>query len=275
MTDPDHLDELASAHLDGTTSPEEAAQVAADPALQARVDELRAVRAAVGALPPVDAARRDAAIAAALAAFEEGDSGAEDGPAAGVTSLAAVAARRGPSPRALRLVGVAAAVVLLAALVPLLGRLGSSDDAETATRGQTFEETGSSISDGATSDAGSAPLAGSTVPEGTTTASAAAPPTDLGRFDDLAALVAAVDARAAQEIGDALTGLEAGSDSGDGCLSERSTQARANGARTIGAATATVAGDDVVALIVTDANGGRTLQVFLAETCTLLAERAI
>lgn len=274
MTDPDHLDELASAHLDGTTSPEEAAQVAADPALQARVDELRAVRAAVGALPPVDAARRDAAIAAALAAFEEGDSGAEDGPAAGVTSLAAFAARRGPSPRALRLVGVAAVVVLLAVLVPLLGQLGSSDDAETATRGQTFEETGGPISDGAASDAESAPVAGSTVPEGTTT-SAAAPPTDLGRFDDLAALVAAVDARAAQEIGDALTGLEAGSDSSDGCLSERSTQARANGARTIDAATATVAGDDVVALIVTEASGARSWQIFLADTCARLAERAL
>lgn len=274
MTDPDHLDELASAHLDGTASPEEAAQVAADPALQARVEDLRAVRAAVGALPPVDPARRDTAIAAALAAFEEGASGAEaHGPAATVTPLATVATRRGPSPRALRVVGVAAAIVLLAALVPLLGQLGSSDDA-TASRDQAFEETGSSTGDDATSGVESAPAAGSAVPEETST-SAAALPTDLGRFDDLAALVAAVDARASQEIGDAPTSVEAGGNSGDGCLSERSTQARANGARTIATAIATIDGDDVVALIVTDANGGRTLQVFLTDTCTLLAERAL
>lgn len=275
MTDPAHLDELASAHLDGTTSPEEAAQVAADPALQARVEDLRAVRAAVGALPPVDPARRDTAIAAALAAFEEGASGAEaHGPAAGITSLATVATRRGPSPRALRLVGVAAAVVVLAALVPLLGQLGSSDDAETASRDPASEETGGALSDDAASGVESAPAAGSAVPEETST-SAAALPTDLGRFDDLAALVAAVDARASQEIGDAPTSVEAGGNSGDGCLSERSTQARANGARTIATAIATIDGDDVVALIVTDANGGRTLQVFLTDTCTLLAERAL
>ena len=52
MTDPHDLDELASAHLDGATSPEEAALVDADPALQARVEELRAVRDAVWARCP-------------------------------------------------------------------------------------------------------------------------------------------------------------------------------------------------------------------------------
>ena len=70
MTDP-FLDELASAHLDGVTTPEEAARVAADPALQARVEALRRVRAAVSEAPPADPVARDAAIAAALTAFGE------------------------------------------------------------------------------------------------------------------------------------------------------------------------------------------------------------
>lgn len=274
MTD-DRTDELASAHLDGATSPEEAAQVAADPALQARVEELRAVRAAVGALPPVDTARRDVAIAAAVFAFEDGASRAEDVASAGVTSLAAVAARRGPSPRALRLVGVAAAVILLAALVPLLGQLGRSDDTtETATRGRTFEETGGATSDDAGDKAESAPAAGSLVPDDTTTETAA-PPTDLGHFDDLPALVAAIDARAALQIGGAATEVEAGSDGGGNCLSEQSTQFRANGARTIDIATAIVGGDEVVALIVTGASGTRSWQIFLDDTCTRLAERTL
>ena len=76
MTDPT-FDELASAHLDGATTPEEAARVAADPALQARVEELRRIRDAVAEVPSVDPARRDAAIAAALAAFA--DDGSADG----------------------------------------------------------------------------------------------------------------------------------------------------------------------------------------------------
>ena len=64
MTDHDPLDDLASAHLDGVTTPEEAARVAADPELVARVEALRAVRAAVASSPAADPDRREQAIAA-------------------------------------------------------------------------------------------------------------------------------------------------------------------------------------------------------------------
>lgn len=277
MTDP--FDELASAHLDGTTSPEEAARVAADPALQARVEELRTVRAALQALPPVDAARRDIAIAAALAAFAEieADGVADDSQPARVTALPTAAARRRPSPRVLRLVGAAAAAVLLAALVPLLGRLSSSDDADEATSSQDFEETGGAVGDDDSGAAESAPGAESSAGGATTTLSSGSLSTDLGRFDDLAALEAATIDRVARDDGQPATAFAPadGGDGGDGCLLERAADARAEGATTIDAATATVSGDPVVVLIITDADGARRLQIFLADTCMLRAERSL
>ena len=130
MTDPDphQLDELASAHLDGATTPEEASRVAADPALLARVESLRAVRAALQATPRPDPDRREAAIAAALAAFDED----ADAPVAGVTSLAEVAARRRTMSRSWRIAGVAAAAAAVVALVPLLASQSDDDDQSAA-----------------------------------------------------------------------------------------------------------------------------------------------
>jgi hypothetical protein len=141
MTDPDPLDELASAHLDGATTPEEAERVAADPELQARVEALRAVRVALTAMPLVDAQRREHAIAAALAAFDEAD--ATGGGVAPVRSLTPVAGRRrGPSAQAWRAIGAAAAVAVLAALVPLLASLSSSSDDSADTASRALEERG-------------------------------------------------------------------------------------------------------------------------------------
>jgi len=67
----DDLDELASAYLDGETTPEETARVEADPLLVERVEELRLISeaAATPVTPPPEAAR-ESAIAAALAAFD-------------------------------------------------------------------------------------------------------------------------------------------------------------------------------------------------------------
>ncbi|MEM7273326.1 MAG: hypothetical protein AAF547_09625 [Actinomycetota bacterium] len=71
MTD-DELDALASAYLDGEATPEEVALVERDPALLARVEELRAVGDLVAQPPagPGDAVRA-AQLAAAMAAFDD------------------------------------------------------------------------------------------------------------------------------------------------------------------------------------------------------------
>ncbi len=111
----DHLDDDAlSATLDGEATPAEAAHAGECPTCRARLDVFRAAANAVGtAVGPVDAARREDAIAAALAAVP-----------------ASTESRRGGPPA--WLYAVAAAVVALAALVPLLTR--GDDGADTASR---------------------------------------------------------------------------------------------------------------------------------------------
>lgn len=111
----DHLDDDAlSATLDGEATPAEAAHAGECPTCRARLDVFRAAANAVGsAVGPVDAARREDAIAAALAAVP-----------------ASTESRRGRPPT--WLYAVAAAVVALAALVPLLTR--GDDGADTASR---------------------------------------------------------------------------------------------------------------------------------------------
>lgn len=69
--DLDPLDELLGACLDGTADEAARATVAADPHLAARLERWRAVARALAELPPVDPAEKEAAIGAALAAFEE------------------------------------------------------------------------------------------------------------------------------------------------------------------------------------------------------------
>jgi len=261
---PDDLDELASAHLDGTTSAEEAARVAADPALLARVEELRAVRDAVAALPPIDPARREAAIAASLAAFAE--EGAAAAALAPVASLAAVAARQRQSPaRYLRLVGAAAAVVLLAALVPLLGKLGESDDAAEATSGG-FEDAGSSIGE-------SAPEAAADSGAGATTTTAAGA-TYLGSYASLADLVAAIEDRDESDAGSDASTLGAQGSNGSGCPTDRSDELTGSSKSAI-VSSATVAGDPVVVVILSAPDGARTLLVFSADGCERLLERSL
>ena len=83
--DPTPDDELVSAYLDGEATPAERAVVEGDPRLLARVDELRAVTAAVGAPVPPDDSARDRLIAQALTAA---------GPVAPVVSLDAARRRR-------------------------------------------------------------------------------------------------------------------------------------------------------------------------------------
>jgi hypothetical protein len=190
MTDPHDLDELASAHLDGTTSPEEGARLAADPDLMARVearaDELRAVRLALAEPPAVDAGRRDAAIAAALDAFDE-----EVAPAGAAATVTPLAPRRGLSPRTVRALGAAAVLLLVAVLVPLLAHRRDDDDSAS------FESTGQALETTVAGSDGDSPLNDkSLAPEAQQDAGpgAVAAPTSsyLGSFEDVDALAAAV-----------------------------------------------------------------------------------
>ena len=160
MTDP-FLDELASAHLDGATTPEEAARIAADPSLQARVEALRQVRAALSEVPPADPVAREAGIAAALEAFAEATPTERSG---ALPAPPVLAPRRGLSSTALRVLGAAAAIALLALLVPVLGRLADGDDQQAS-----FEETGSAI--GGAPDAAAGGSAAEDAAAPTTTAS--------------------------------------------------------------------------------------------------------
>lgn len=139
MTDDpiDPRDELASAHLDGLTSAEEAAQVAGDPELRALVERLGAARDAVRAADAgVSVAaelerRRESGIAAALAAYdEEATSPAARSPLAAVPTVRRL--RSGEPRRAWQVIGIAAAVLLLALAFPLLGSLDDGSDDETS-----------------------------------------------------------------------------------------------------------------------------------------------
>jgi hypothetical protein len=113
--------------------------VEGSPALLARVAELRELQAAVRDVSPADRAVRDRAIRAALDAYDsEADAGATD-----PGTVRPLPVRRGPTPRTWRLVGAAAAALLLAALVPLLARDTGQDD--TAADQTTFEETSEAI----------------------------------------------------------------------------------------------------------------------------------
>ena len=266
MTDHEPLDDLASAHLDGTTSPDEAAQVAADPALLARVEALRAVRAAVGAMPPVDPARRDAAITAAVTAFEEAGREEPSNGRARVTTLSEVRARRGPPARILRLVGAAAVVLLLAALVPLVANLGSSSDDADSAGDAAFEETGSSI--GGDTDGASAPEA---TEDAATTGDQRTNTVALGDYDSLDELAAAVRGDRAPNYS---LGLPDRAESAS-CASDGLLEPSAGGASIVGRRTASISGAPVLVIITSDADGDRVLRVYRVADCSLVGERRL
>ena len=110
MTDP-AFDELASAHLDGATTPAEDGADRCRPG-PAGTDRGAPPGARRGGRPPLRWIRRSArrAIAAALAAFAA-DEDPQRAPAP-VRPLPTVAGRRGPSPLVVRALGAAAAIVL-------------------------------------------------------------------------------------------------------------------------------------------------------------------
>jgi hypothetical protein len=253
MTDP-AFDELASAHLDGATTPAEEARIAADPALRERVEELRRVRAAVAALPPVDPTHREGAIAAALAAFAA-DEDLQGAPAP-VRSLPTVAVRRGPSPRVVRALGAAAAIVLVALAVPLLGRLAWSGDDDD--RAATFESTGTAIE--------GAPDAGGSLDRAVTSTTVAGTQ-DLGAFDDVAD---SFHESAPQQVDGESTVTERPA---GGSCPEATADTATGGSEAANTRRATVAGEAVIVVVVPGTGTApRTLRVFRADDCTLVAE---
>lgn len=264
MTDQhDPLDDLASAHLDGETNPAEAASVASDPLLLARVERLSEARELLrGAEVTIDPQARDRAIAAALAAFDVEDPAAlpSQGDGTEVTALAPRAARR-PSRRAIELVGIAAAVALLALAVPLLGRLdsGSNDDVA-ATAGQTSDNAAG----------GAAPNVKGAAPS--TLADGGVPVAHLGSFADIPHLTQAVRSALSVASGYATqSGPSAASDRAIESSVTPCAEERARIGPVVYTALAELNGQPVVVVVRDDPAGGRSMVALDANDCTTVA----
>ena len=254
MTDPHDLDDLASAHLDGATTADEAARIAADPELQARVQALRAVRDALREPVATDPARRDAAIAAALNAFDE-DGDARKAPDRTVVPLSP---RRGFSPTTVRVLGAAAVIALLALLIPVLASSTGDDDEAS------FQSTGDAIA-GAADGAGAG--GGESSPEASTTTAADAAVRQLGSYASVDELVSAI------ETGNLLA-EEAPADSGtDAQDTAGLTDCAPDEAEAAVDAARAVAGGRAVVVLVTREGDDVRLVVLDATTCEVLAER--
>lgn len=259
MTDHhDPLTELASAHLDGETSPEEDARLLADPAATARLDRLAATREAIRSeLPAVAEERRDAAIQAALAAYDASGHSV-------VTPITAAASRRGPT-RTLALVGAAAALALLALLVPLLGRLDDGSRDQVAGPEAASDALRAGDSAGGTGSDGGASTLEDPVSEG-----AFAPPassSDLGSFDDLPSLTDAVRAELAAPESTQAPASSGGNGGGTPICPD---DPDADGV-VVYRALAVLDGRAVVAYVREDPDGGRTLVVLDRQDCSAVA----
>lgn len=106
-------DEIVSAYLDGEATPEEAARVEREPALQARLAVFRTGAAGVGRLPATDTDAREDHLRRAREAQLEGDR-----PSAPVQDLDEVRRRRRLRTYVLSAAAVVLVLVLGAALVP-------------------------------------------------------------------------------------------------------------------------------------------------------------
>jgi hypothetical protein len=163
MADHDEFDdtELASAYLDGEVSEVERARVEGDASLLAEVERLRTVRAALGDVPPASSATREAAIAAALSAFDAQHPTAADlaGADAGVVPL-----DRRRRTRWMEGIAAAAAVALIVVGGFVIANRDDDDESTTARElesGQTTRPAAAAADDTATSPA-AAPAAAPT-----------------------------------------------------------------------------------------------------------------
>ena len=260
MTDPydDHqLDELASAHLDGMTTPEEEERIAGDLELQRRVARLGSVRAALAEGPPVHDDHREAAITTALDAFDDDD------------RTAARTQRADRRLAALPVLAAAAVVVLIAAVATLLLRDADDDDltadgASSADSGEEAQSGGGADEQAAASDA---PIDAAAI-------------TDLGDFADLSALEAAL--RADGDAWTTTTSPSSVASEADVGEVDRFYAALRSCADTAGAnaaagelARATVAGSPVLVVArPVEASGAVVARVLDPTTCAVLLEVA-
>jgi hypothetical protein len=309
---PDGDDELVSAVLDGEASPGEVERVTSDPALGARLGELRAVADRVAA-PVTPHASLDDLLGAALAVAEatlpsetsasSASPAPEDGPGSWVADVVTLDTARRKRERARRLLAVAAVVALMALAVPLLGSLrGDTDSSETADR---FSPVGSAINgadeesapadaeagdaDGGTasgdgSGAGSATASDSAAEAGPSTTMAAAPatepPTSFALTSGLGALGDFPDAGslvvAVREVSAA--GIAELDTDTAARTSDPACDALAAGldpaGTTLTSGTATLAGAPVVVLVVAPVDPARGATVVIADpACTTVLDR--
>jgi negative regulator of sigma E activity len=149
---PEDLDDVVSAYVDGEASAAEIARVEGDPTLVARAAEFAALAGRVGVVPDAPASASDAALTAALAAFDDlrhpaaaavvdtpvADQPAVQQPAAPLQQLDSAARRASWASRFGPILAAAAAIAVVVGLVGVAGRagLGGGDDAaESATAG--------------------------------------------------------------------------------------------------------------------------------------------
>ena len=271
--DPTPTDDLASAHLDGETTSEEAARVAADPEVRSRLEALREVRDGLRASAvdaPIDPRQRDSAIAAALDAVDEEGAAAPDADRPGAPlPLAPRTPRRAPAGR-WRAIGIAAAVALVALAVPLLSRLGSDDAEDLASSGDAAtEESTTSVGNESGAALGAA--------EDSSAYAATADRAPLGTFDDVDELAAAVrtqldQSRLQSEAAPAAGGADEPAVASP-CAAEAERKA-AGGTRSF-EGYASLDGVTVVVLVVEQDDGSRTLVLLDAEECTEVTTRAL
>lgn len=267
MTDShDPLDELASAQLDGDTSPQEAAQVAADPDLAERLARFDQIREQLrGSDPAVDELHRERAIAAALDAFDEAGAAAASAHVPVAAVPLASRSRTMRTMRTMRWVGVAAAIALLALAVPFLDRLdsGSNDQAATgldASSGNASEEAATlrGADDGASADASAAAPGGELV--------------DLGSFSGTADLADSVRAQLAARSGAMQTTTSPAVESGGGELAALcEAEKRSLGGAVAYSALATLDDQAVLVVVRDDPEGGQTMLVLDRASCETLS----
>ena len=180
------LHELASSHLDADNSPEERAHVAATPELQSLVASFEDVRARLADVPPAPAAARDAAFAAALAAFDElqADGAGEAAPRPSAPVVSLDSRRRWPQ----RMMGIAAAVAAVGVIGVGLTQMGGSDDKSSSADTAAKSELDARV-ESAQDSTGDAPM--STI--GTISGGGASVATVINSLEELAALPAPAD----------------------------------------------------------------------------------
>ncbi|MFZ6004483.1 MAG: hypothetical protein ACOYXM_11190 [Actinomycetota bacterium] len=264
MTDShDPLDELASAHLDGDTGPQEAARIAVDPDLAERLAAFGRVREQLrGEGPQIDDLQRERAIAAALDAFDEAGAAASS---AHVPVAAVPLVSRSRTLRTMRWVGVAAAIALLALAVPFLDRLdsGSNDQAATGLDATSEDASGGAATMRDTEDSASAD------------ALVAAPGgelVDLGSFSGTADLADSVRAQlaarsAAMQTTTAPAVETSGGESAPLCEAEK----KSLGGAIAYSALATLDDQAVLVVVRDDAEGGQTMLVLDRASCETLS----